>query len=188
MTLHITMEGTSPLLMHNPQLIDPLNPTVRAIAELTGKRKKTTADYEEILQMHFFGALYYGTDGPFIPSANPLRCFATSATRHKLGKAVERGIVAMEPRIPLVYEGPREASKLWEDPQFRSVLNVKVHGAAVMRCRPRFFPWLLEFEVTLYPEEIDESMFRLIVEEAGILQGLGDGRRIGFGRFRGKVE
>lgn len=186
--MHVTMEGLSPLLMHNPQLIDPTNHWVKLMKAITGKQKKTEDDHAELLRLEWHGGLFLGSDGlPAVAPANPRRCFAAAATRHKMGKAVERGMFIMTPEIPVIYDGPRTVAGLWDDPRFRSVLPVKVGQARTMRCRPMFFPWRLEFEIEVETTIIDEAMIHTIVEEAGLYEGLGDGRRIGFGKFRGKI-
>ena len=41
--------GVSPLLMHNSQTVDPTNKFARALKEISGKRKKVDADYENLI-------------------------------------------------------------------------------------------------------------------------------------------
>ena len=50
--------GSQPLLMNNPQTVDPTAPVTKAIKALTGKKKKTDADIEDIMRLKFAAALY----------------------------------------------------------------------------------------------------------------------------------
>ena len=50
--------GASPLLHHNGQLADPLNPHAKAMARVSSKRKKTEADHAELSDLEFMGSLY----------------------------------------------------------------------------------------------------------------------------------
>ena len=52
------LTSVAPLLMHNGQLSDPLNPWAQAIKRITDKRKKTLADLEEVGRLEWYGGLY----------------------------------------------------------------------------------------------------------------------------------
>lgn len=189
MTLHITLEGTSPLLMHHPRMADPLDPMKESLAEITGKTKKTKEDHLEIRRLDWYGGLYLGADGrPVIPAANVLAMLAKAATRHRLGKAVEQAVLFSDFELPLIYPGPATADELWASGRYAHVCSVVMQRQRTMRCRPKFDTWSLEFDAVVITEVLDESSLRMIVEEAGVYHGLGDGRRIGFGRFRAVVD
>ena len=51
MHITLTLTGTSPLLMHNPQMVDPEFELNRAITAITNKRKKTDDDRREIARL-----------------------------------------------------------------------------------------------------------------------------------------
>ena len=105
----------SPLLCHNERLADPLDPTTRAVAEISSKRKKTEADHLELARREFEGGLYLGENGPMIPAANMLRCVEDGARRVRKGKDVNRGIVPLEDYADLDYAGPRDVDTLWQE-------------------------------------------------------------------------
>ena len=65
--LKFRITGVAPLLFHNGQLADPINPHTRSIAELTSKRKKVEADHAEIARREFLGSLYLMDGEPCIP-------------------------------------------------------------------------------------------------------------------------
>src|SRR6478609_1208428 len=90
--------GGTPLIMHNERLADPLDSFAMALAQVTGIRKKTQADHEEIARREFFGGLYteptidwpqpFDNCLPTIPAWNVLRCLQEGAKRNKRGPDV----------------------------------------------------------------------------------------------------
>jgi hypothetical protein len=181
--LAIAFDGITGLLQHNPRLIDIRDEIVREIAAINKKRHKTEADEAERDRLEWFGGLYHSPDiGVYAPAAWVVRCMMDSGTAIKKGKAVLQGVAIATDRIPLEYDGPKDLTELYARPEFRSRLAVVVQRSRVMRMRPIFRRWRLEFEA-----EMDEAVLNLeelenIVERAGRI-GLGDGRRIGYGRF-----
>lgn len=188
MELTIEMIGTQPLLMHNVQLADPDNEFAKAIAQIAKKRTKTEQDRFEIARYEFLGGLYLGPGGPVIPTANIRKCFAESAKITKRGKAVERAVVMHALHEPVEYDGPRDPAALWDQPKFRSRMVVGVVGRRVVRTRPMFAEWRVRAAVTLFPDILDLDEFVVIAEQAGLIEGLGDGRRLGYGRFATEVK
>ena len=183
--LLIELTGTSPLAMHNIQLADPLNDFAKAISEITGKRKKTESDMEEIARLEFLGGLYYDpTIGVYVRTYAVLRAFEQAGKITRQGKSVMQGVAVLADKTPLVYEGPREPQALWERPEFRWRGVVGVAGRRVVRMRPIFRKWSLSFEAELVDEVIDLDDFVRIAEQAGRVEGLLEGRKLGNGRFR----
>lgn len=188
MRVTVTMVGTSPLLMHNSQLADPSNSWSKAIAELTGKKEKTDVDYNEIARLEFMGGLYFGTKGPYIPAPNVLKCLRNAAAVRREGKNIERGLLTVPPlEIPLIYDGPHSLDEMWADERFRFLASVRVGRARVLRMRPRFINWQLIREWELLDDVLNFTDLKRIVHEAGLIEGLGDGRTLGYGRFEGTV-
>lgn len=198
--IRVTFDGStavngSPLLMHNERLADAIDPYTRWLAELTGKRKKTERDHEEIGRREFFGAGYWLVDtgptgthaDPYIPTWNIIRCLQAAATRYKLGKHVVRGIVPVTEETPLVYDGPREVDALWKAGTFHSRKGVGVGQKKVMRTRPCFVDWKVVADLELDLTILDPDTVQLIAASAGMYEGLGDARPR-FGRFKGTAE
>jgi hypothetical protein len=185
--LAIAFDGTTGLLQHNPRLIDKFDDITREIGAINAKRKKTEADEAERNRLEWFGGLYHAQDiGVYMPAASIIRCLVDAGTAIKKGKAVRQGIAIGTDRIPLEYEGPRPLDELYARPEFRSRLPVVVMRQRVMRMRPIFRRWRLEFDA-----EMDEAVWNLdefanVVERAGRI-GLGDARGIGYGRFTAVV-
>ena len=49
--LRFKIIGASPLLMHNGQVADPLNPHAIGIAQLASRRRKTEADHRRLASL-----------------------------------------------------------------------------------------------------------------------------------------
>lgn len=188
MKIAVELTGTSPLLMHNPRMVDPDFEITRKIKALTGKRKKTDEDIRGIEMLEWYGGLYE-EDGVIVQPASKVRkCIVNTGRMSKQGKAVERAVSFSALHVPLTYEGPKDIAKVFEDRRFHSRLSVGVGGKRVMRVRPQFFPWALRVE-GLFIEDAGlnfEDLQRL-VEMAGVVEGIGDNRVNGYGRFVGKV-
>ena len=194
MKIQVTLVGTSPLLMHHPQMADPAFEINRLIKELTAKRKKTDADQAQIGRLEWFGGIYTMTNGGdkavvSQPASKVRKCFINTARISKQGKQVERAISFHDLDVPLQYDGPKELEALYEKEQFRSRLSVGVSGRRIMRVRPRFLPWALVLNGTFIEDAgLNFDDLERIVELAGLVEGIGDNRVNGYGRFTGKVK
>ena len=187
MRVKITMVGTSALLMHNAQLSNPANSIAMAIAEITSKTDKTVQDQKEIARLEFSGGLYLGEEGPVVPAANIRKTLINAAKARREGKSVERALLPTAVEFPLLYRGPREPDALWAEEQFRFLTPVRVGRARIMRMRPRFNQWSLESEWELIEDMLDFKKLIRISAEAGLIEGLCDGRNQGWGRFTADV-
>lgn len=185
LTLQIT--GETPLLMHNARLSNPLDEYARAMKKISAKRSKTDEDYTALARLEFLGGLYHDSEfGPFVPAANIARTLQVAARKRKLGVKVTTGLFIREPVNPLVYNGPRDPEKLWDDVRFRHEASVKVGTARVIRTRPMFKEWLTSAVLDLDTEILDLDDLTQIVEIAGSTVGLGDWRPT-HGRFVGSL-
>jgi hypothetical protein len=182
------MQGTSALVMHNVALADPTNAIVKAVSSITDKGSGMTDDDRlEVARLEFFGGLYLGRNGPVMPSRNILRTIANAAKARRLGKDVERAMIPTALDFTLIYKGPRDAEGLWKTETFRYGDMVRVGRGLVMRMRPRFPDWSVVSEWELLTDILNLRDFTAIVEAAGLIEGLGDNRRNGYGRFAGEV-
>lgn len=184
-TLDIT--GKVPLLMHSARLSDPIDPATRAMAKISGKRKKTDEDHAELARLEHVGSLYLDEQGPFMPGANIEACLFRAASKYKLMSALKTALLVPGEANPLLYKGPRDAAGLWADGGFTHRASVKVGQARVMRTRPVFHAWAVVVSGELDTEVIDPDAFVQIVDTAGRLIGLGDWRPR-FGRFGAEVK
>jgi hypothetical protein len=177
-----SIRGVAPLIVHNGQLADPLNPFAKALKEVTSTRKKTDDDYERMAEIEFRGGLYVDEAGsPVIPGESIEAALVEGAKKNKLGKVAKASII-VDGNIPIIYDGPRDADSLWSDPKFRKTVAVRVGTARVMRTRPIFYDWSLKFEIQFLPDQINKREVAQILESAGMC-GLGTWRPR-FGRFQ----
>lgn len=194
MNVTFHLEGRTPLLMHNPQMVDPEFEINRQIKALTTKRKKTLDDLRQIERLEWYGGLYLangnGHGGQVLvqPTAKVRKCLINAGRILKLGKMIERSLSFASLDVPLQYEGPKDIDALWADRRFQSRLAVGISGKRVMRVRPQFFPWALTLD-GLFVEDAGLNLDELvrIVELAGVSEGLGDNRVNSYGRFIGTV-
>lgn len=188
MNITVQLQGTSPLLMHNPRMVDPEFDLNRRIKAITSKRKKTDDDLQEIEKLEWYGGLYEENGVVVQPTSKVRKCLINTAKITKAGKMVERALSFRDLNVPLLFDGPASIDEIFTDKQFHSRLSVGVNGKRVMRVRPRFQPWALSLD-GLFVEDagINFEDFAAIVELAGLVEGIGDNRVNGYGRFVGKV-
>lgn len=182
--IKVEIKGVAPILMHNGQLADPLNPHVKAIKTVTGKRKKTDEDYERLAYLEFLGGLYVNDKGlPVIPSANIEGALIAAAKRVRQGVQAKAQMMCVEDFVLLdfPFTGKVSPDNLWKSGKHTDSRGVRNNGTArIIRCRPRFDTWSATFNLqidNLNPEEVTAW-----VESAGRYIGIGD-YRPRFGRF-----
>lgn len=175
-TFEIKISGPV-MLMHNPQLADPLNEHTKALKDLTKRRKKSDEDHIAIMATEFQGGLYYDdVMGPCIPGHMLDAVIESGARKSKLGKVFKSCVRTTDDMYQLAYKGPRKREDLWADPRFRDVRGVKVGTARVMRTRPKFKDWSVTFKVSLFPCELNPDDIENALRDGGMYAGIGDGR------------
>ena len=176
--------GISPLLQHNGQLANPLNPLAKRMKEVTSVRKKTDEHHLQLQELEFLAGLYLDEQRRvIIPSEVLESCIVEGAKKAKLGKAFKAAASVMKDSL-LEYTGPKTPEALWAQAEtFADVRGVRVGGSRVMRTRPIFRQWALTFSVTWDDEQINEEQLRRAIEDAGAQVGLCD-YRPKFGRFQ----
>jgi len=169
------IEGIAPLLMHNGQLANPLNPLVKEMKKITGIRKKTDEHHLELQRLEFRASLYLNSAGNVIvPSEVIESCLIEGAKKAKLGKAFKSSITVLND--PELSYGKRlTVEQLWDQcEEFADVRGVKVGTSRVMRTRPIFRNWSLTFEVAFDSEQIDAEQLEQAVHDASRMGGLCD--------------
>jgi len=181
-TTEIKIRGLTPLIMHNGRLSDPLDENTQALARLTSKRNKTLDDHRAVSKCEWYGGLYVDADGaPCLPGEVIEACLVEGAKKYKLGKAAKGGVI-VEGNYALKFKGPKDPDKLWADGAYLKRASVKIGTNRVIRSRPIFAEWAVEFDVQWDPKIIkDETTVLEIVDAAG-QSGIGDWRPK-FGRF-----
>ncbi len=173
--------GASPLLHHNGQLADPLNPHSKAMARVSSKRKKTEADHAELADLEFLGSLYLCNGAPCIPAEMMEAALARAAAQERRSAKAKAGLVIRDDLV-LTYDGPKDPRALCADPRFRLRCGVRIGANRVMRTRPRFPGWAADLTVDYLPSLLNADEIRGFVATAGEQIGIGDWRPR-FGRF-----
>jgi len=176
-TIVFEIRGIAPTIMHNGQMCNPMNVFVRKIKELTAKgKKKTDDDLIEIARLEFLGSLYLDDKNePCWPGENIETMVRSAARTERRGKEVEKALIC-ESNWALIYEGPRNPEKLWEDERFRLYVPSRVGPARVMRSRPIFTAWRLNFTMNYLPSLVNREDVIRWVEIAGREIGLSEWR------------
>lgn len=174
-TLSYRLVGEAPLLMHNGQTADPLNEFAKAIKQISSKRKKTDADYEEMARLEFLASLYLSPEGPVIPARVVDAVVIDAAKKSREGRTAKSGCFCLQDAV-LAYDGPRSPAELWRDERFRHSSIVRIGQARVSRMRPVFREWSADIHVNvedtlINPERFDDWMY-----VAGTQVGVGDWR------------
>ena len=183
--LRFEIRGISPLIMHNGRLADPNDSYSRAIKEISSKRAKTEADYEEMARLEWMGALYLEHGEPCIPGyvlEAALIGRGGAARKQKMGKQAAAGLYVTA-NFPLEYDGPRNPKDLWLLEDFRFRTTVRVLQARIMRMRPIFSDWGAIVTIEVEPDLVDVVAANLWMSIAGRESGLMDWRPK-FGRFQ----
>ena len=184
MNILLELSGTTPLVMHNARLADPLDPFAKEIAAINAKRIKTESDLTDRDHWEFLGGLYHDPDvGLHIPARAVVATFVEAGKVTRQGTAVLRGFSVVTDRLPLAYDGPKKPEDLWAEPTHRWRTGVGVKQNTVMRMRPIFRRWSLAVEGELMEDMLNPDDFRGICEKAGRSIGLLDARTLGYGRF-----
>lgn len=189
MEIEIKVTGTSPLLMHNPRMVDPEFEINRELSAITGKRKKTDEDRRKMEMLEWFGGLYEEGGKVVQPVRKIVKSAIEAARVSKQGKHVERALVLDGINTPLEYEGPEVPAEIYATGEYTSRLSVGVNGKRVIRTRPEFMPWSMTVTGTLIEDAgLNFDELERILDLAGRAVGLGDGRAIGYGRYQATVE
>jgi len=192
----VRLDSIQPMLMHSNQTCNPLNKFAKAMKAITGKRKKTDEDYEELAKIEWEAGLYFGQEtGPFIPSINVEGMLRDAAKKLRKGTDIKQSVRVFPLEIPLGYNGPRDLDGLKKiafsgdkvnGEDFFDSRAVGVNQSTVMRTRPRFNKWWLEFEITADDTVFNADDIIQILAIAGSKIGLSD-YRPRYGMFEFKI-
>jgi len=173
----VKLVGIAPLIMSNGQMADPLNEWAVALKDLSGKRKKSDSDHAEMGRLEFMGRLYTDDAGhPCIPSANLNALIVKGAKKSKEGMVAKTGILVDGQRWLLGYPGPKDPKKLWADRNYvsRARVSMKSSGSSVMRTRPMFPVWSIQFEVLAHADLVNGRQLESWLHRAGREVGMCD--------------
>lgn len=170
-----------PLLMHNGQTSNPLNPYSIRMKIISSKRGKTEKDFAELARLEKEAGLYIDNGKIVIPSYVVEACLKAGAKKNKLGKAADAGINCIGNPQLIFPDMDKSIETILDDEKYTFSFPVRIKGSKVMRTRPIFQQWGLRIELEYDSSIINKADLDLIVERAGDV-GLGDWRPK-YGRF-----
>lgn len=183
-TLQVTWKGTSPLIMHSCQCVNPLHPIAREMKKYTSKKNKTEEDLIKISDLEWESGAYWKDGlGLYIPAENVTATIVNGAKNFKKGTDVQKYVSVKELYIPFDYGENLSKEELIANYEYRDTRAMTVMRAKVMRTRPRFDQWNISFNLMYDEEKIDLDTIILALENAGKYIGLCDSRKYGYGRF-----
>lgn len=175
--LSLKFIGESPLMMHSEKGANPLDENVKYLKTITGKKKKTDEDHQEIARLDWQLGMYFDEKiGPYLPGINIRAAIVAGGKMNKLGTNLQKGTMILEEMLKLEYDGPRTVDELWANSAFRDIRSVVVSQSRTMRCRPFFREWAVAFDILFDPKVIDKADVLMSAENAGKFIGIGDFR------------
>ena len=94
----------------------------------------TDSDYEERDRLEWEAGLYWDSeDGLIMPSDNIERCVQLGAQKSRIGKDVQAAVFCANTHVPIVYDGPKDKDKLYDDPRFSLRKGVAVQKSRIIR-------------------------------------------------------
>lgn len=192
MKIKVTLLGTKAMLQHNERLSNPVDPYTRELKKITSKRKKTDEDLIRIMQIEARGGCWEDEAGYVgIKTSALYRAILDSARQDKLGKQIERGLRFEEKVERLTMHDGRQylCDDYLSNPAHIDYRGVKIGKSRTMRSRPIISSgWRATCEFDLLLDVLDLDMLVPSIDRAGELFGIGDGRVLGYGKFKAEVS
>ena len=186
--LKVTWKGTSPLIMHSCQCVNPLHPISKELKRFTSKRTKTEEDLIKISDLEWEAGAYWKEGlGLYIPAENVEATMVGGAKSFKKGSDFQKYVSVTDLYIPLDYGENLTKEQLIADYNYRDTRPMTVQRAKVMRTRPRFDTWKITFNMIFDETKLDLDQIIQALEYAGNYVGLCDSRPK-YGKFVATVE
>ena len=186
--LTVTFKGTTPLIMHSCQCVNPLHPISLELKKYTSKRKKTDDDYIKMADLEWEAGAYWKDGlGLYIPAENVEATIINGAKAYKKGKDIEKYCDVTDLYIPFDYGENLTKEELIANYEYRDTRAMTVNRSKIMRTRPRFDQWNITFNFRYDETKIDLDTIINAIEYAGMYVGLCDSRPK-YGKFVAVVE
>lgn len=186
--LKVTWKGTSPLIMHSCQCVNPLHPISKELKRFTSKRTKTEEDLIKISDLEWEAGAYWKDGlGLYIPAENVEATMVGGAKSFKKGSDFQKYVSVTDLYIPLDYGENLTKEQLIADYNYRDTRPMNVMKSKVMRTRPRFDTWKITFNMIFDETKLDLDQIIQALEYAGNYVGLCDSRPK-YGKFVATVE
>ena len=186
--LKVTWKGTTPLIMHSCQCVNPLHPIARELKKYTSKKNKTEEDLIKISDLEWESGAYWKDGlGLYMPAENVEATIKNGAKANKKGKDIEKYVSVTDLYIPFFYGENLTKEELIANYDYRDTRIMTVQRAKVLRTRPRFDQWRIIFNLMYDDTKIDIDTIVNAMEYAGSYVGLCDSRPK-YGKFTTIIE
>lgn len=187
-TLKVTWKGTAPLIMHSCQCVNPLHPIAKELKKYTSKKKKTEEDLIKIADLEWESGAYWKKGlGLYIPAENVEATLINGAKAFRKGSDIEKYCDVSDLYIPFNYGENLTKEELIQNYEYRDTRVMTVMRAKILRTRPRFDKWNIEFHLRYDDTKIDLDTIANAMEYAGQYVGLCDSRPK-YGKFVAMIE
>lgn len=184
--IRFKVRGLTPLLLHNLRLADPLEPVVKEIKKITskGSKKMTEDDHARLSDLEWLGGLYVNEkQQPIFPADNIQGAFIEAAPKVQRGlRETLKAAISVEADALIVHDGPKTLDGLKADPRFRLRKPMKQMKNVIVRTRPRFPTWSLEFVVLVDTDMVNAETVGDVMTAISEYRGFGD-HRPRYGKF-----
>ena len=186
--LKVTWKGISPLIMHSCQCVNPLHPIAKELKKYTSKKNKTDEDLVKISDLEWEAGAYWKDGmGLYIPAENVEATIINDAKANKKGKDIQKYVDVTDLYIPFEYGEDLTKEELIQNYEYRDTRIMTVMRSKILRTRPRFDQWVIEFNLRYNEEKIDIETIINAMEYAGLYVGLCDSRPK-YGKFSVVIE
>lgn len=171
------IRGLVPTIMANGAMADPTYFWAQKAREIKKGVKRgevmTEGQAEEYYHALFVGQLYLldGKTTPYWPSENVEGMLRRGAMKSKKGQ-VAKICLTVDENAPLLYDGPKDAEGLWNDPRFVFKSRIGGKNGTTINCRCRFPSWEFRFSVLLDTNQADVRDLERWLGDAGAYVGL----------------
>lgn len=185
-SIKFRITGTCPLMLNNPQTVNPMNVYAKEIKALTSKRSKTDEDQNEIFHLKFLASCYYNDKGQYILPANMIaKSFEAGAKENKLGAKFQRSVFINEDCLLKFKDNGCSPEELWQNHSetYVDIRPVGVQKSKIVTARMIVPEWSLEGELTFDETQLNKSEVWLALTNAGLRYGIGTYRQC-YGRYK----
>jgi hypothetical protein len=171
------IKGIAPIILHNGRMANPLDPWAKKLKEVSGKRKKTDADYEQMALIEWHASLYLDKEKRIILPGMMLEAsLINGAKKFKLGQQAKAGLF-VESHAVLNFDGQGlTPDELWERGENTLTVACKVAMAKIMRTRFIAEEWSADVAVTFDDSLFNPAQISEIFEASGTQIGVGTWR------------
>ncbi len=167
-TVNVQIQGLTPLIVNRFH-----EAAQQDVIDGTHSRKERPGPEEDAAYR-----LYQNGNGVFYPAENIRQSIIGAASRHKIGRRAATTDVAAA-----VYISPFELPLTGEWHVDSRAVVIAATKARIMRNRPMFDEWSIDFQMQIDTDLISEKLMQAILFDAGRLVGIGDFRPAKKGQY-----